>query len=271
MIKVGIMGIGKTGQHIAKGVLEQKNMKLVAAICSPKSDKKGMNLGTVLGGEATSIKITSSDELEDTIFKTKPDVIVDFSCPSATMENAKILSSLKVNMVIGTTGFTEAELEELSKMPYKFHNGIVYAPNITLGVNTVMLISNIAANILNGYDFQITETHHKHKKDSPSGTAVKLALEMERGLKSSGVYNKSIPINAIRAGGVVGKHKVEIIGKEDRIEISHESFSRKAFAEGAIQAVNYIYKRSGYFEMKEVLDLKKVLHDYINSSTEVCL
>ncbi|WP_163195881.1 4-hydroxy-tetrahydrodipicolinate reductase [Clostridium thermarum] len=272
MIKVCVIGLGRTGQYVAKGILEQKNMELVAAICSPGSEKLGKELGTITGDEKANIKIRSSNDLEEIILKTRPDVVVDFSNSKATMKNAKTLSMAKVNMVIGTTGFSDNELKELSSLPYKFHNGIVYAPNITLGINTVMLLSNIAANILNNYDFQITEIHHKHKKDAPSGTAVKLAREMERGLKSSGVYNKRIPINAIRAGGVVGRHEVQIFGEDDKIEISHESFSRKIFAQGAVQAINYIHKKTGYYEMKEVLDLKRVLYDCINSGTEeLCL
>lgn len=271
MIKVCIIGLGRTGQHITKGILEQRNMELVAAFCSPESKKRGMDVGTVIGGKEIGVKVSSSSELEDIVFKKKPDVVVDFSCSSATMKNVKILSKLKVNVVIGTTGFTEDELKELNTLPKKFHNGIVYAPNITLGVNTVMLLSNIAANILSNYDFQIVETHHKHKKDAPSGTAIKLAAEMERGLMASGIFKKDIPISAIRAGGVVGKHEVQIIGEDDKIEISHESFSRKTFAHGAVQAINFIYKKPGYFEMKEVLNMKKVLYDSLNFYEEMCL
>lgn len=271
MIKVCLIGLGRTGQHIARGILEQKNMELVAAFCSPGSKKKGMDIGSVINAKETKVYVNTSDELEDVIFKTKPDVAVDFSNSSATLKNSKVLSRMKVNMVIGTTGFTDEELKELNNLPYKAHNGIVYAPNITLGVNTVMLLSNIAANILSNYDFQIIETHFKHKKDAPSGTAIKIAAEMERGLNAAGVYNRDIPIDAIRAGGVIGRHEVQIIGEDDKIEISHESFSRKIFAQGAIQAINFIYKKTGYFEMKEVLDMKKVLYDCLNFGEEICL
>ncbi len=265
MIKVGLIGLGKTGKYIAEGILQQDNMEMVAAICSPNSEKKGMNLGELLGNSKTDVKITTSDELQATIFKTKPDVVVDFSNPQATMKNAIILSKMKVNMVIGTTGFSKEDINKLQTISYKFKNGIVYAPNITLGVNVIMLLSNIAATILNNYDFQIVEMHYKDKKDSPSGTALKLYDEIEHGLQISGVKNKSIPISSVRAGGVVGKHSVLIVGDEDRIEISHESFSKKVFSIGAINAVNYIYKKSGYYEMKDVLNLKKILHEYIDS------
>jgi 4-hydroxy-tetrahydrodipicolinate reductase len=265
LIKVGLIGLGKTGKYIAEGILQQDNMEMVAAICSPNSEKKGMNLGELLGNSKTDVKITTSDELQATIFKTKPDVVVDFSNPQATMKNAIILSKMKVNMVIGTTGFSKEDINKLQTISYKFKNGIVYAPNITLGVNVIMLLSNIAATILNNYDFQIVEMHYKDKKDSPSGTALKLYDEIEHGLQISGVKNKSIPISSVRAGGVVGKHSVLIVGDEDRIEISHESFSKKVFSIGAINAVNYIYKKSGYYEMKDVLNLKKILHEYIDS------
>lgn len=265
MIKVGLIGLGKTGQHIAKGVLEQANMEIVAAICSPESSKKEMDLGQLLGKNKIGIKISTSDELETIILKTKPDVVIDFSNPTATLRNAVTLSKMKANMVVGTTGFTKEDIDKLQNIAHKFNNGIVYAPNITLGVNVVMLLSNIAANILNNYDFQITEIHHKNKKDAPSGTALKLSCEIENGLEAAGTYNKDIPINAVRAGGVVGKHEVLIIGEDDKIEISHESFSRKAFALGAINAVNYIYKKSGFYEMKDILDLKKILSGYINT------
>lgn len=265
MIKVGLIGLGKTGHHIANGILEQNNMQIVAAICSPESTKKGMNLGDLLKNNKTDVKISTSNELESVIFKTKPDVFIDFSNPSATIKNAVTLSKMKVNMVIGTTGFTEENITTLQNIAYKFKNGIVYAPNITLGVNVIMLLSNIAATILSNYDFQIMEMHHKNKKDSPSGTALKLSNEIKHGLQVAGVNNKVIPIDAIRAGNIVGKHKVLIVGEYDQIEISHESFSRKAFSLGAINAVNYIYKKSVYYEMKDILDLKKILCEYIDA------
>lgn len=264
MIRVGLVGLGKTGKEIAKVLLEQDNIKLVTAICSPNSAKKGKDLGEIIGCERTGIIVRGSGNLEEVIFKSKPDVVVDFSSPEATSRNSKIFSRMKVNMVICTTGFSKFSLKKLFVLTRKYHNGIVYAPNITLGVNVLMLMANIASNILNNYDFQITEIHHKKKKDAPSGTAFKIAKEIEKGLNASGNQAKEfdIPITAIRAGGVVGKHDVMIIGEDDKIEISHESFSRKAFAAGAIKAINFIYKKPGYYEMNDVLNLGKILGDY---------
>lgn len=268
MIKVALIGLGKTGKYVANGILNQSNMKLVAAICSPNSSKKGTNLGYFLKNNKTNLTISTSDEIESIIFQTKPDVIVDFSTPLATMKNAAILSEMKINLVIGTTGFSKENLDTLQDMCYKFKNGIVYAPNITLGVNVIMILSNIASAILNDYDFQIVEMHYKNKKDLPSGTAIKISSEIENGFTLSGIQNKIIPISAIRAGGIIGKHTVLAVGEHDRIEISHESSSREVFADGAIKAINYIYNKIGYYEMKDVLNLKKILEEYSDRNNE---
>ncbi len=267
MISICLVGLGRTGKEIAKAIMEQKDMQLVSVVCSPYSSKIGKDLGELIGYAETGIIIESSEHIEHIVFKSHPDVVVDFSNPIATMKNARIFARMKVNMLIGTTGFSEFDMRKLFVLTKKHHTGIVYAPNITLGVNVLMLLTNLAANILSDYDFQITEIHHKHKKDSPSGTALKIAKEIEKGLVSSGMdisNENDIPINAIRAGGVVGKHEVMIIGEDDKIEISHESFSRKAFALGAIKGIRFIYGKSGYFEMNDVLNLKKVLGDYLD-------
>lgn len=269
MIKVCLLGIGKTGQQIARALLEQDNIKLVGAICSPNSNKIGNDLGAILGTANLGIEIYSSAELEKVIFKLKPDVVIDFSHYETTMKSAEIFAKMKINMVIGTTGFSPDDIEKLQSLPRKYHNGIVFAPNITLGVNVMMLLANIASGILNNYDFQIIETHYKQKKDAPSGTAIKLAKEIEKSLKNIEIETKEIPISSYRVGGVIGRHEILIVGEEDKIEISHESFSRKAFALGALKAVNFIYKKSGYYEMKNVLDLEKVLSSYMNNSDAI--
>lgn len=267
MIRVGLIGLGKTGSEVAKALLEQENMKLVNVISRPNSEKIGKELGDLIGLPKTGITIDSSDQLEQVIFRTKPDVVVDFSNPEAALKNAAVFSKMKVNLVIGTTGFSKIALKKLYIFTKKYHNGIVYAPNITLGVNVLMLLTSLASSILSNYDFHIREIHHKNKKDIPSGTALKIAKEVENALISSGtpISQQEIPIDSVRAGGVVGRHEVMIIGKEDKIEITHEAFSRKAFALGAIRAVQFIHCRAGYFEMDDVLNLDKILEDHIQS------
>ncbi|HEX3030761.1 MAG TPA: 4-hydroxy-tetrahydrodipicolinate reductase, partial [Bacillota bacterium] len=223
----------------------------------------GKDLGEVIGHGHTGIILEGSDCLEQNVFRTKPDVVVDFSTPEAALKNARIFARMKVNVVIGTTGFSDIGLKKLFILANKHKNAIVYAPNITLGINVLMLLANLAANILNSYDFQITEVHHKHKKDAPSGTAKKIAVEIEKGLAASGITDKEIPITAVRAGGVVGKHEVMIVGEDDKIEITHESFSRRVFALGAVKAIRFTQGKSGYFEMADVVNLKEILSDYL--------
>lgn len=265
MIRVCLVGLGKTGREIAKVILEQESMKLVSVVCSSKSKKLGKTLDEIIGCSNSGIIIDGEKNLEQVIFKTKPDVVVDFSSPAATIRNAKIFSKMKVNIVVGTTGFTNFSLKKLFVLTRKCHNAICYAPNITLGVNVLMLLTNLAASILNNYDFQITEVHHKNKKDVPSGTAVKISKEIRKGLNSTGrsVGESEISINSVRAGGVVGKHEIMIVGEDDKIEIAHESFSRRAFALGAVKAIEFIYDKVGYYEMNDVLNLDKVLEDYL--------
>lgn len=271
MIKICIAGIGRTGKEISKAILNDKNLNIVSAICSPNSNSLNKDLGQVIGTDDTGVIINSSEKLEQVIFKNKPDVVIDFSNPNAALKNAVIFSKYRVNIIIGTTGFSSYQLKKIYVLTRKYKNGILYAPNITLGVNVLMLLTNITASLLNNYDFQITEVHHKNKQDSPSGTAKKIACEIQNGLKNVGsptVNNHQIPINSVRAGGVIGKHEVMIVGEEDKIEISHESFSRKAFAEGAIKAAKFVHKKSGYYEMKDVLDLERVLKTYIENTNK---
>lgn len=263
MIRICLVGLGKTGKEVAKVLLEQHDIRLVAAICSPGSSKAGKDLGEVIDGRDTGIIVEGSEKLEEIIFRTKPDVVVDFSRPEATVRNAVIFAKMRVNIVVATTGFSKISLKRLFILTRKYHIGIVHAPNITLGVNVLMLLTNIASSLLNNYDFQIIEQHHSRKKDIPSGTALKIAGEIEKGLSATGTARENIPISAVRAGGIIGKHEVSIIGEEDRLEISHESFSRKAFAAGAIRAVKFLYKKTGYFEMADVLNLGRVLGDLV--------
>jgi len=265
MLKICLLGLGRTGKEIAKVLLEQPDMQLVFACCSKGSDKSGKDLGEILNIRNTGIKVQSSANLEKLLIKHKPDVAIDFSNPEATIDNAQILSAHGVNIVIGTTGFNDIQLEKLKQLSNS--TGIVYSRKITTGVNVLMLLTNIASAILNNYDFEIIESHFKAKSDIPSGTSKKIAKEILKGknYSSESLYYdieniSQIPIHAVRAGGIIGKHKVIIAGEYDKIEISHESFSRRVFALGAIKAARFIYDKKGYYEMKDVLNLEKVLY-----------
>jgi 4-hydroxy-tetrahydrodipicolinate reductase len=263
MLKICLIGIGRTGKEIAKMIFKQTDMKIVLAMCSPGSRKKHMDLGQVIGIQEIGIKIEGTNKLEELIIKCRPDVVVDFSTPEATLNNAQIISNLGVNLVIGTTGFSKENLDKIKALAYNNQTGIVYAPNITLGVNVLMILSKLASILLDNYDFQVTEAHHRNKKDIPSATALKIVNEIEDGLLYLGkdITEEKIPTNSVRAGGIVGKHEVLIAGEFDKITISHESFSRKVFASGAIHAISFIKDKIGFFEMSDVLSLSRVIED----------
>jgi 4-hydroxy-tetrahydrodipicolinate reductase len=172
-------------------------------------------------------------------------------------------------MVIGTTGFTEIQSKKLMSIAKNNKTGIVHAPNITLGVNVLMVLTNLAASILEGYDCTIIESHFKNKKDAPSGTAKKIAEEVLKGMSAnSNIYPRDldyneIPIHAVRAGGIIGRHRVIMAGEYDKVEIIHESFARTAFALGALKAVRFVHEKVGFFEMTDVLDLKRIMTRYL--------
>lgn len=265
MTNVCLIGLGRTGMEIARVIMEQRDMRLVAAICSDFSSKAGKDIGEILGLHDIGAKIYTSSQLNYVLEKIKPDVFVDFSNYKATMNHVASISEKKAALVIGTTGFSKTDILRMKVLAKKNGSGILNAPNITVGVNVMMLLSNITSRILSDYDFEISEAHHKHKKDSPSGTALKIADQIEEGLQSSGVkINESIPIHAVRAGGIIGRHEVMIAGENDKIEIVHESFNRKAFADGALKGIRFIKGKRGFFGMQDVLDLERVLASYFD-------
>lgn len=272
MIRVCLIGLGRAGKEIARTVYNRDDMKLVSAICSPDSEKKDKDLGEIIGVSKLEIPIVSSNDLEVVLRESKPNVIVDFSNSKTTMSNIEVISNLRINTIIGTTGFANEDLKRIESIAINKKFGIIYAPNVTVGVNVLMTLTKIASVLLDNYDFQITEIHHKHKKDIPSGTAVKIKDEILNGLEYKGknVNRDTIPINSVRAGGIVGKHEVLIAGEDDRITISHESFSRKIFASGTIKAIEFINNKVGFYEMKEVMNLSKIIEDlFYNNSEEI--
>lgn len=263
MTYVCLIGLGRTGMEIARAIMEQRDIELVGAICSEFSGKIGRDMGEILGLPDTGARVYAPNQIGQVIEELKPDIFVDFSNPKATLNYMKTISKHGLGHVIGTTGFSKTDIMRMRVLAEKNNSAILYAPNVTLGINVMMLLANITARILKDYDFEITEAHHKYKKDAPSGTALKIADEIGKGLEASGIEaDESIPIHAIRAGGIVGRHQLIVAGENDKLEIIHESFSRKAFAEGALTGIRFIKDKKGFFEMRDVLELEKVLSSY---------
>ncbi len=272
-IRVIMLGLGRTGKEIVNILSDQKDIELVGAFCHSGGSKVGLDLGGVIGGRDTGLIVRGADELDEFLEDHRVDVAVDFTTPDSTMLHIATLCRHKVRAVIGTTGFTHLQQERLKAIAERYKNGIVYAPNITLGVNVLMILTNLAASILEGYDATIVETHFKGKKDAPSGTAKKIAAEVQKALeyRDEPCDIGDIPVMAIRAGGVIGRHSVLLQGEYDEVEIKHESFSRKAFAAGALKAVRQIHGKIGYYEMTDVLDLQKVMRRFTERSAPVAL
>jgi len=196
-------------------------------------------------------------------------VLIDFTRPEGTLAHLAACRELGVNAVIGTTGFSDAQKAEITA--HARHIAIMMAPNMSVGVNVVFKLLDMAARALNvGYDIEIIEAHHRHKIDAPSGTALKMgeviAAALGRDLKDCAVYARegvtgerdpsSIGFATIRGGDIVGDHTVMFAGTGERIEISHRSNSRAGYAQGSLRAARFLASRkSGLFDMNDVLGL----------------
>ena len=194
-------------------------------------------------------------------------VLIDFTRPEGTLAHLAVCRELGVNAVIGTTGFSDAQKAEIAACAQ--HIAIMMAPNMSVGVNVVFKLLDMAARALNeGYDIEIIEAHHRHKIDAPSGTALKMgevvAAALGRDLKDCAVYARegvtgerdpsTIGFATVRGGDIVGDHTVLFAGTGERIEITHRSNSRAGYAQGSLRAARFLADRqSGLYGMNDVL------------------
>ena len=226
----------------------------------------GRDVGEVVGLPKKNIKIAASlDEVLNA-----GDVIIDFTHPEISLEHLKKAAAAGKAMVIGTTGFSAAEIEEIKKLAK--NTRVVLAPNMSVGVNLMFkVVADIARILSSGYDVEIVEAHHRLKKDAPSGTAMKLAQviaeALNRDLDEVGVYKRQgmigqrtdaeIGIQTLRAGDIVGEHTVMFGGIGERLEIIHRAHNRDNFARGAVRAAQWIVAQpQGLYDMQDVLGLK---------------
>ena len=259
-IKVGVAGAcGRMGSRIIKAVNEQEDMKLVCAIEASKSIHKGKDAGEVIGIGKTGVRISTSDELDEVLKRVKPDVLVDFTVAEAVVETARTAAKNKVNLVIGTTGFTLEQRKEMEDAIRKDEVAAVISPNMATGVNIFFKEAERIAKLLGEeYDVEIIEAHHRFKKDSPSGTALRvgeLIAEATGGdIGTKGVFGRrrgvigerkkgEIGFHAIRAGDIVGEHTVLFAGNGERLEITHRAHGRRAFVSGALKAIRFLYEK----------------------------
>jgi len=253
-INLAISGcMGRMGQQLIKSSNKNKNFKLVALTENRLINKKFNKIQPELNSEKA--------------FK-KADVIIDFTVPNCTLDILKIASRLKKRVVIGTTGFTRSQESQIKKYSKKIP--ILKAGNMSLGVNLLMYLTQIASKSLNDeYLSKIFEVHHKYKKDYPSGTALMLGKGIADG-KSKNLYNligkkflnkKSFPygrkinFNSIRKGEIIGEHEVKFSNGKEIITLNHEAFDRALYSDGALTASLWLMKKKpGLYSMRDLLN-----------------
>lgn len=267
MIKVIVAGAaGRMGCRLVALVRESTALALAGAIEGTGHHLLGEDAGETAGAGRVGVAI--SDDLS--ALMDRGEVVVDFSSPEATLEHFRIVAQHRRAMVIGTTGFSAAELEEVRSLAR--HVPCVCSPNMSVGVNLIYkVIGEMARTLGDDYDIEVIEAHHRLKKDAPSGTALKiaevLARSVNRDLNQIGVYARKgligerkkgeIGIQTIRAGDIVGDHTILFGGMGERIEVTHRASSRDTFARGALRAARWVVRQPpGLYDMMDVLGLK---------------
>lgn len=265
MIRVIIAGAsGRMGRMLVKAVDMCDNTELVGATEHTHSPLLGTDAGNLAGIGALGVNVV--DELckcEDA------DVLIDFTAPSACLNHAQFVADKNMNMVIGTTGFENQDIEKLQQILN--NRSVVMAANYSVGVNLALSLIQQAAKVLGAdYDAEIYEAHHKHKVDAPSGTALAMgrALAEGRQVKFDDVATYAregltgereegaIGFSVARGGNIVGDHKAMFIADEERIEISHMAQDRMVFAKGAVRAAIWTVEQNhGWYDMQDVLQL----------------
>lgn len=266
MVYAAVTGAGgRMGRAIIQAIAANRSIELSGAIEREDSPLLGRDAGESAGIDRLNVKITS----DRTKALKKADVIIDFSAPDVAIKSLEDAVTLKKAIVIGTTGFSHHQREAIRDLAPKTRT--VMAPNMSVGVNLLFKLVEEASRVLTDYDIEIVEAHHRHKKDAPSGTAVRIAeviaSSLGRDLEKVAVYERKgivgerrpeeIGIQSIRAGDIVGDHTVIYGGPGERVEITHRASSRETFAVGAVRAAVWVVdKPDALYDMQDVLGLK---------------
>jgi 4-hydroxy-tetrahydrodipicolinate reductase len=265
-MKIAIAGAsGRMGRMLIETVLNESDMTLSGALDRPATPQLGQDAGAFLGKQTG---VVLSDDIDGVLAQS--DYLIDFTRPVGTIVHVDAATRHNVKVVIGTTGFDDAQKAHLRAAAEK--TGIVFSSNMSVGVNvTLKLLEFAARHFAQGYDIEIIEAHHRHKVDAPSGTALMMgetvADALGRKLDDCAVYGRhgvtgerdpsTIGFSAIRGGDIVGDHTVLFAGTGERIEITHKSASRLSYAQGALRAVRFLAGHaSGLYDMQDVLGLR---------------
>lgn len=266
MLSIAIAGAaGRMGKTLVEAVAAQSTvLKLSQATVLEDDPSLGLDAGLLAIGRPLGVLTQAT--LEPAGF----DILIDFTSPSSTMENLSECLSSEKAIVIGTTGFSETQLEQIQFASESIP--VVLAPNYSVGVNLSFRLLEMAAKVLgDDYDVEVFEAHHRYKKDAPSGTALKMgqvvASTLGRDLDKVAVYGRegfgeersrdTIGFATVRAGDIVGDHTVSFAGGGERLEITHKASNRMTFASGAIRAASWVSGQpAGIYSMEDVIGLK---------------
>ncbi len=265
MLNVAIAGSsGRMGRMLLEAVLADPQARLVGALDVATSPALGQDATAALG-RSSGVPITS--DLRQGL--TGADVLIDFTRPEGTLAHLAVCRELGVRAVIGTTGFTPQGKADIAA--FAQHLAIVFAPNMSVGVNVMLkLLESAAASLGDDYDAEVYEAHHRHKVDAPSGTALALGEAVARGrgvnLAERGVFTRhghtgerqrgDIGFATVRGGDIIGEHTVLFAGNGERIEVTHKMSSRSNYADGSLRAAHFLVGRApGLYSMADVLGL----------------
>ncbi len=265
-MKIAVAGAGgRMGHMLIEAIAHADDAILSGALDIPGANNLGSD-ASAFSGQLSGILVES--DLAKGL--NTSGYLIDFTRPEGTLKHLEYCAAHSIKMIIGTTGFDEAGKAAIAAAAEKI--AIMFAPNMSVGVNVTMKLLELAAKSFSeGYDIEIIEAHHRHKVDAPSGTALKMgeaiAGALGRNLNDVAVYARegitgerdpsSIGFATIRGGDIVGDHTVLFAGIGERIEISHKSSSRVTYAHGALRAARFLAgKPNGLFDMQDVLGLR---------------
>jgi 4-hydroxy-tetrahydrodipicolinate reductase len=267
MIKAIVVGaVGRMGGTVIRTIHESEGIEVSGAVERPDHPFLNRDIGEVWGLGEIGVRLEGDIER---VIKVG-DVVVDFTNPEVSLRSLEVSSGNGVAAVIGSTGFTPQQVEKVAQLAREIR--CVLSPNMSVGVNLMFkLVGDVARVLKDEYDVEIVEAHHRFKKDSPSGTAMKLgeiaASALNRDFPQVGVFERrgvvgerkprEIGMQAVRAGDIVGEHTVIFGGLGERLEVTHRAHSRDNFARGAVRAAKWVITQpNGLYDMGDVLGLK---------------
>lgn len=272
MISIAVTGAcGRMAGQVIRAAVEAGDIEVAVAVDAPNSPQIGKDIGDFLGIGTLGVDVVAPESLDEQLKQKKPKILVDFTTPNASVKNAKIAAENGVYVLVGTTGLSDSQKEEIRKSILSNNVAGMIVSNFSLCVNLFFKLAEQAASALKGYDVEIIEAHHRFKKDAPSGTAMSLAKIIadakELDLNKKAVYGREglvgargdgeIGIHAIRAGDIAGEHTVLFGTLGERLEIKYQAHSRDAFARGCVATIPWLAQMgSGIYDMWDMMGLK---------------